>query len=131
MTGDAANAPRLHGRLFAAAQAAGYIKQNRKGDDVLTVGVPNMADLFNRYDRHAAAGMPAWLYRFLSGYAHGREWAMMHGASESDVEGFDTGMNLVRADLQLLCYLAERTVTVVERAVALHAHYRTQQVPSI
>jgi len=61
----------------------------------------------------------------LSGHAHGREWVIPGGASESDLEGFDTGMNIVRANLELLCYLAERTVAVVGRAVALHAHYRT------
>ena len=31
-------------------------------------------------------------------------------------------MSTNRADLELLCYLAERTVAVVERAVDLHAH---------
>jgi hypothetical protein len=67
---------------------------------------------------------PAWLYRFLSGYAHGREWAIMRGASEANVEGFDTNMNVIRPDLSLLCHLAERTVAIVGRAVAVHAHYR-------
>jgi hypothetical protein len=124
MTGEAANAPGLHKRLFAAARAAGYVKRNRNGQEVLTVGVPSMVDLFNRYDQQTVAGMPAWLYRFLSGYAHGREWVMLRGASEANVEGFDTTMNIIRADQQLLCYLAERTVAVVERAVAIHADYR-------
>jgi hypothetical protein len=45
MTGEAANAPGLHGRLFAAARAAGYVKRNRKGQETLTVGVPSMVDL--------------------------------------------------------------------------------------
>jgi hypothetical protein len=124
MTGEAANAPLLHERLFAAARAAGYVKRNATGEEVLTVPPPNMVDLFNRYDRQTVAGMPAWLYRILSGHAHGREWVMMRGASESDVEGFDTTMNVIRPDLSLLCHLAERTVAVVGRAIALHMHYR-------
>jgi hypothetical protein len=125
MTGEAANAPRLHERLFAAARAAGYVKRSRNGEEVLTVGMPSMVDLFNRYDqRSGLVSKPAWLYRVLSGNTHGREWAMMHGASESDAEGFDSNMNFIRPDLPLLCHLAERTVAVVGRAVALHAHYR-------
>ena len=124
MTGEAANATSLYERLFADARAAGYVKPNTKGKEVLTVGVPSMVDLFNRYDQQTVAGLPAWLYRFLSGYAHGREWVMLHGASEANVEGFDTTMTMIRPDQQLLCYLAERTVAVVERAVAVHAQYR-------
>jgi len=31
----------------------------------------------------------------LSGHAHGCEWVILGGASESDLEGFDTGMNIV------------------------------------
>jgi hypothetical protein len=89
--------------------------------------VPNMVDLFNRYDQSSGlVGTPGLLYRVLSGHAHGREWVMLHGASESDPESFDATINIIRADLQLLCYFAERTVAVVERAVALHTHYRTQ-----
>jgi hypothetical protein len=118
MTGEAANATALHQRLFAAAQAAGYVN----------VGVPpSIVDLFNQYDQpNGPVGNAAWLYRVLSGHAHGREWAMMRGASESDIEGFDTSMNIIRADLQLLCYLTERTVTVVGRAVTAYARYRSQ-----
>lgn len=128
MTGEAANATTLHNRLFDAARAAGYVKRNTKK---LTVSVPDMVRLFNTYDRHGMVGEPAVLYRILSGYAHGREWAIMRGASESDVEGFDTSMNLIGADLQQLCDLADRTVAVVGRALVLHAHYRAQQVASI
>lgn len=125
MTGEAANATSLHERLFAAARAAGCVSVDSDGKERLTSHVPDMVRLFNKYDQQTAIGIPAWLYRFLSGHAHGREWVMLGGASESDLEGFDTGMNIVRANLELLCYLAERTVAVVGRAVALHAHYRT------
>jgi hypothetical protein len=128
MTGEAANAGALYQRLFDAARAVGYVSVDSDGKEWLTPRVPDMVRLFNLYDQQTAVGMPAWLYRFLSGHAHGREWVMLHGASESDLEGFDTTINIIRADLQLLCYLAERTVAVVERAVALHAHYRTQPV---
>lgn len=126
MTGEAANATPLYDRLFAAARAIGYVKRNTKGDEQLTVGVPSMVDLFNRYDQpNGLVSKPAWLYRVLSGHAHGREWAMMRGASESDLEGgFGTSMNVIRPDLPLLCHLAERTVAVVGRAVASHVHYR-------
>ena len=86
-----------------------------------------MVDLFNMYDQpRGPVGVPAWLYRVLSGYAHGREWAMVRGASESDLEGFDTSMRTIRLDWQLVCNLAERTVPVVERAVKLHIDYRTR-----
>jgi hypothetical protein len=127
MTSAAANATPLYDRLFAAARAAGYVKRNTKGDEQLTVGPPSMVDLFNRYDQpNGLVSKPAWLYRVLSGHTHGREWAMMRGASESDLEGFDTSMNFIRPDLPLLCHLAERTVAVVGRAVAVHMHYRAE-----
>jgi hypothetical protein len=35
----------------------------------------------------------------LSRHAHGREWAMMRGASAPDLLGFDTTMNIIRIDL--------------------------------
>lgn len=125
MTGEAGNATPLYDRLFAAARAARYVKRNTKGHEPLTVDPPSMVDLFNRYDQpNGLVSKPAWLYRVLSGHAHGREWAMMRGASESDLDGFDTSTNIIRPDLPLLCYLAERTVAVVGRAVATHTHYR-------
>src|SRR5512133_3943495 len=123
MTGEAANATMLHKRLFNAARAAGYVSLDSDGKE-RTRRVPDMVRLFNLYDRRGAVGEPAWLYRLLSGNAHGREWAILHGALESDLEGFDTDMNIIRPDLPLLCHLAERTVAVVGRAAALHAHYR-------
>ena len=123
MTGEAANATMLHKRLFDAARAAGYVSLDSDGKE-RTRRVPDMVRLFNLYDRRGAVGEPAWLYRLLSGNAHGREWAILHGALESDQEGFDTNMNIIRPDLPLLCHLAEHTVAVVGRAVALHAHYR-------
>jgi len=130
MTGDAANAPALYQRLFGSARAAGYVTSSPDGTERLTIAVPTMVDLFNRYDGPApAAGLPEWLYRFLSGHAHGREWAMMHGATEADLDGFDTGMNMIQVDLALMCHLAERTVAIVSRAVATHVRYRTQPLP--
>jgi hypothetical protein len=126
MTGEAANAGALYERLFDAARGAGYVSVDSDGKEWLTPRVPDMVRLFNLYDQQAAVGMPAWLYRFLSGHAHGREWVMLQGASELDLEGFDTTINIIRADLQLMCYLVERTAAVVGRAVALHARYRTQ-----
>lgn len=127
MTGESANATALYQRLFAAARADGYVTVDAKGKERLRVVVPDMIALFNRYDQpYSTLGVPAWLYRVLSGYTHGREWAMLHGATESDVEGLDTGMTVIRADWQLLCNLAQRTVSVVERALMLHLEYRTR-----
>ncbi len=130
MTGDAANAPALYQRLFGSARAAGYVTSSPDGTERLTIAVPTMVRLFNRYDGPApAAVLPEWLYRFLSGHAHGREWAMMHGATEADLDGFDTGMNMIQVDLALMCHLAERTVAIVSRAVATHVRYCTQPLP--
>jgi len=131
MTGESANAAALHQRLFDAARAAGYVNVSPNGTERLTVGVPSMVDLFNRYDQPTTgASLPAWLYRFLSGHAHGREWAMMRGATEAHLNGFDTNMIMIPVDLALLCHLAERAVAVVSRAVAAHVRYRTQPLPS-
>jgi hypothetical protein len=123
MRGEAANAAKLYARLFDAARAAGYVSLDSDGTERLK-RPPDMVRLFNLYDRRGAVGEPAWLYRVLSGNAHAREWSIMQGALESNREGFDTNMSTIRADLELMCYLAERTVAVVGRAVALHADYR-------
>jgi hypothetical protein len=127
MTSEAVNATGLFQRLFAAARADGYVTLDADGRERLKISPPSMVDLFNRYDQpHGPVGVPTWLYRVLSGYADARGWAMLRGASESDLEGFATGMRAVRLDWQLVCNLAERTVRVVERAVTLHIDYRTQ-----
>jgi hypothetical protein len=55
---------------------------------------------------------------------------MMRGATETRIEGFDTGMNMIPVDLALLCHLAERTVSVVSRAVVVHVRYRTEPLTS-
>jgi hypothetical protein len=131
MTSDTANATALCERLLNSARAAGYVRAGRDGADRLTVSVPSMVELFNRYDEPTSGtSLPAWMYRFLSGHAHGREWAMMRGATESDVDGYDTNMIMIPVDLALLCHLAERTVAVVSRAAATHVRYRTQPLPS-
>ncbi|GIH19164.1 hypothetical protein [Rugosimonospora africana] len=130
MTGDSANATALHQRLFNGARAAGYVTTDAKGVERLTVNVPPMVDLFNRYDQPTpAASQPEWLYRFLSGHAHGFEWAMIRGATEADLDGFDTDKFMIPVDLLLLCHLADRTVAVVSRAVAAHLRYRTDPLP--
>lgn len=126
MTGDRANASMLHQRLFDAARSEGYVTARADGTERLTVAVPDMVRLFNLYDPSPPAGAAEWLYRFLSGHTHGREWALMRGAIKSDLDGFDTSMNMIRVDLRVLCYLAQRAVSVVNRAIAAHVRYRTQ-----
>jgi hypothetical protein len=70
-TGDAANATALSQRLFAAARADGYVTLDADGKERLTISPPSMIDLFNWYDQpYGPVGVPAWLYRVLSGYAH-------------------------------------------------------------
>ena len=65
----------------------------------ISAGVPSVVELFNRYDQpHGLVGVPAWLYRVISGYSHGREWAMLLGASELDLEGMDTSMSAISVD---------------------------------
>lgn len=130
MTGASANATALHERLLNGARSAGYVAAGRDGVDRLTVNVPSMVDLFNRYDQTTTGGtgLPAWLYRFLAGHAHGREWAMVRGASEATLDGFDTNMIMIPVDLAMLCHLAERTVGVVGRAIDIYVRYRTEPV---
>jgi hypothetical protein len=130
-TGDAANAGMLYERLFDDARAGGLTTTDRRGNEIPAMPVPSMIELFNTYDEPNTAGvMPSWLYRFISGHAHGREWAMMQHATAVDVEGVDTDMNKIGVDLKLVAFLAARTARVVERAVATHVHYRTDPATS-
>ena len=94
MTGEAANATSLHERLFAAHEPQGAFPW------ILTKGTADVACARHGApvqqvrpadcDRYSGMAVPV-----LSGHAHGREWVIPGGASESDLEGFDTGMNIV------------------------------------
>jgi hypothetical protein len=120
------NAPTLHDRLFTAARKEGFVISDAKGRERCSVSVPSAVSLSESYDRPTNNSAPGWIYRFLSGYSHGLEWAAVRGAElfTSKQDGAD--LNMVRVDMEELLFFANRTVSVVARAVALHVNYRSE-----
>jgi hypothetical protein len=69
--------------LMTAARGLGLVRQNRNGDDILTVAVPSTIELFDRYEPVQPGPAKAqFLYRLYSGYAHAKQWATTLGATQ-------------------------------------------------
>lgn len=115
----ARTAKERYDELFAAAREYGLTRTNAKDKEVLATPMPSAVDLFRRYE-HAGPGVEAsFMYRWYSGYAHGKQWALTQGGER--VTPFDdTGRSLARivANDDMLLVVTRWTLLAVDRAFA-------------
>ncbi len=108
-------------QLLALAEQQGLTKINRKGQAVLITQLLSAVELFERFEPVPADSKAkgSYLYRFHSGYAHAKPWALYQGAQR--VAPFDaTGRApaLVSSNDQVTLHATRRIINAVERAMA-------------
>jgi hypothetical protein len=79
----AQTAARRQADLLKLAKQQGLTQPNRKGRDVLVKPMPSAVELFTQFEpmRKDSKAKGSYLYRFYSGYAHAKQWALTLGAS--------------------------------------------------
>lgn len=108
--------------LMTAARSLGLVRLNRKGDEILAVGVPATVELFDLYEPVRPGAKAQFLYRLYSGYAHAKQWALTQGAQQQapfDSSGrtlaLTQGSDLVAvAATQRAVNAAKRALTALE-----------------
>lgn len=112
--------------LIGIAEATGLTTTNSKGRTVLARPMPGAIELFDLYESVREGAKPSWLYRFLSGYAHGYQWAMVSNASGSGRElGPNIRVAMLSAHDSTAVQVTAYGVRAVRRAVDAYVAYRT------
>ena len=104
--------------LMNEAAARGFATTNKKGLLLPSTPQPNIVELFDRFES-TELRPGSWLYRYYSGFAHGKQWATTLGAkraSPSDEHGHSTA--LLEASDQALVMLMELATGAAVRAVS-------------
>lgn len=60
--------------IMVEATSRGLTRPNKEGDPVLSTSLPPVEQLFDKFEP-ASPGRGPFLYRLLSGYIHGKQWA--------------------------------------------------------
>lgn len=61
--------------LMVEATSRGLTRPNKKGDPILSTPLLSAVELFDKYEP-VGKSRGSYLYRLLSGYAHGKQWAV-------------------------------------------------------
>src|SRR5688572_22143831 len=98
----------------------GLTQPSRKGKDVLITPMPSAVELFTQFEpmRKDSKAKGAYLYRFYSGYAHAKQWALTLGAQR--MAPFDTTgrtLALVSSNDEATVAATHRAMNAIERAV--------------
>ena len=112
--------------LLEAAHARNLARKDSTGAIIPLANceLPGAVDLFRMYEKTGRAGHGSWLYRYYSGFPHGRQWASLINAergSAADANGNATGVVLANEDhIETLLGL---TLAALNRAANAHASY--------
>lgn len=111
--------------LMAAAAQCGLVGPNKKGDPVLTTTAPAAVELFDMYETVRPPAKPQSIYRWYSGYAHAKQWALMMGA-EPQAPFDSSGRTIALSQASDMAALAStrRTVDAVDRALSAFERLR-------
>jgi hypothetical protein len=103
--------------LMAEAAAHGLTKLNKNGQPMLMTPLLSAVELFDKYEP-VANGRGSYLYRLYSGYAHGKQWALMQGVqatSPSDAAG--NTLASIEASAEWAVAATQRVVNAMDKAV--------------
>ncbi len=113
--------------LIAAAdhRGLGLVRKNRRGDPILALQVPATVELFDLYEAARQGAKPQLLYRFYSGYAHAKQWALVQGAEQQ--APFDPSgrtLALIQGSDAVAVVATQRTINAVRRAITAYEELR-------
>ncbi|MDP9224681.1 MAG: hypothetical protein M3P18_12670 [Actinomycetota bacterium] len=111
--------------LIETASNEGLTKANKNGTIILALPMRSVIDLFDDYEEPPPkGGQASWVYRFMSGYSHGLQWAAMLNAQVvAPIEKVALGM--VTANDAATVDMTIRAVRAIARAVDAYTAYRT------
>lgn len=115
--------------LLRDASARGYTKDNAKGMPVAIAPLPSTIDLFDRFET-TTARTGSWLYRYYSGFAHGKQWAITLGGQRqgpSDQHGH-TAARVDANDVAIITTMTLATDAAL-RAVSSYTDLRSTSSP--
>ena len=106
------------------ASSEGLTRADRNGTTVLGLRMPSTVDLFGKYESAPEGARPSWVYRFISGYSHGQQWAMMLNAQTVQPIDERRVLRLVTANDGTTIDITARAVQSTTRAVDAYVAYR-------
>lgn len=104
--------------LLAEASLRGLTQVNKRGKVLLAKPMPSAVELFDLYEPAGQGVRGSYLYRLLSGYAHGKQWAVTQGvqaAGALDANGRTLGQ--VQANPLWAVAATQRVINAFEKAV--------------
>jgi hypothetical protein len=129
----AQTAAQRQAHLLTLAKQHGLTRPNKKGEAVLTTPMPSTVELFTRFEpvsRHPKA-KGSYLYRFYSGYAHAKQWALTQGAQR--MAPFDAAgrtVALVPGNDEATLAATQRTMNAIERAMVAYESLHQPVTPN-
>ena len=84
LNGDTSLADRRLADLLDLAQGHGLTTLDKNAKRVLTKPLPSTTELSGVFLEGTTGATEEWLYRLLSGYSHGKEWAVALGMATTD-----------------------------------------------
>jgi hypothetical protein len=111
--------------LLDEAGQRGLTKVNKKGDLVPAVPLPSVVELFDEFE--SVEGLKgSWLYRYYSGFAHGKQWAVVLNATQpTDFDQHDHAAARVESNDHIIVAMMGRATAAVLRAVNSYTLLRT------
>lgn len=112
--------------LIETASNEGLTKANKNGTIILALPMRSVIDLFDDYEEPPPkGGQASWVYRFMSGYSHGLQWAAMLNAQVVAPIGESRALGMVTANDAATVDMTIRAVRATARAVDAYTAYRT------
>lgn len=119
----AQTAAQRQAHLLTLARQQGLTQPNRQGKDVLLTPMPSAVELFTHFEpvREGSKAKGSFLYRFYSGYAHAKQWALTLGAQRmAPFDATGRALALVSSNDEATVAATHRTMSAIERAVVAY-----------
>ncbi len=110
--------------VMASAAARGLTKLNRGQKAILITPMPSIVNLFDLFEPHPS-GRGSNLYRLLSGFAHGKQYAATQGVKRAGpIAGSGHVLGVVTADPLRAVACTQKAVDAFEKAIDAFISYR-------
>lgn len=111
--------------LIGNAKSIGLTRPDKNGKDALPTRVPTTVELFERFEPVRPGVKGSFVYRVLSGFAHGKQWAGMFGALQATpLNASNRALAITSSNDMMAMASTVRAVNAVDRALqayeALH-----------
>ncbi|TCN39805.1 hypothetical protein EV644_103109 [Kribbella orskensis] len=111
--------------LMKAADGLGLVCLNKKGQQVLAVGLPATVELFDLYESVERGAKAQSLYRFYSGYAHAKQWALSRGAQpQAPLDHLGRTVARIEGSALVAVGATRRAVEALDRATTAYEMLR-------